>query len=439
MKHLISLSNPHNTRSSEFCRGRSHHDFDCQTENTLVYEQVSCDNQNYVLDQHPYYSSSPPQQFHCCEYPIVHPPLHEMSLHELSMMMNLGTPTPEPLVNSFVYEESGDDIEVTPTYTPSLPFLTTMKPANTLLMGDDVISTTPARENENLIKSSVDDLVLIPRESEVTSDSNLECDMPVNTPLPTTDVREENFDINSPLGEYVVDFSMENEDIADLPRHLVRQLFSYLVKHPSSTKRMYDEPLGDDSKLRSYDVTFSNSLFDSNNDFTLCNDNSFFDEEFEDISSLHPPKSAPLNYEPLGNPDSMFRSLETIDLNLEELTAEIDLDDSIPTEIDDGYYDSEGDILFLEHLLIEETFFDPTPAVLPKKSTLLVTPPLASMQFSLREVERFDLFPPNTVRWEDEGDGDPFLWFSSYAITPSCCILTEGGDVSLLPSSPHTG
>ncbi|GKD13072.1 hypothetical protein Tco_1197479, partial [Tanacetum coccineum] len=38
-------------------------------------------------------------------------------------------------------------------------------------------------------------------ESEVTSGNKLECDMPVTIPLPTTDVREENFDINSPLGE----------------------------------------------------------------------------------------------------------------------------------------------------------------------------------------------------------------------------------------------
>ncbi|GKF19077.1 hypothetical protein Tco_0067715, partial [Tanacetum coccineum] len=114
--------------------------------------------------------------------------------------------------------------------------------------------------------------------------------------------------------------------------------------------------------------------------------------EFEDISSLDPPKSAPLNYETLGNHDSVSRSLETSDLILEELTAEIGLDDSIPAEIDDRYYDSEGDILFLEHLLIEETFSDPTPVVLPKKSTLLVTPPPASKQFSLREVERFDPF-----------------------------------------------
>nr|GEU73890.1 hypothetical protein [Tanacetum cinerariifolium] len=134
---------------------------------------------------------------------------------------------------------------------------------------------------------------------------------------------------------------------------------------------MSDEPLSDDSKPRSYDVTFSNPLFDFNDDFTLCNDNPLFDKEFEDISSMDPPKSAPLNHDPLEYPNLVSRSLETSDLNLEEITAEIGLDDSITTEIDNGYYDSEGHILFLEHRIIKETFSDPTPAVLPKKSTLL--------------------------------------------------------------------
>ncbi|GKC85888.1 hypothetical protein Tco_1141605 [Tanacetum coccineum] len=85
---------------------------------------------------------------------------------------------------------------------------------------------------------------------------------------------------------------------------------------------MSDELLGDDSKPRSYDVTFSNPLFDFNDDYTLCYDNPLFDEEFEDISSLDPPESTPV---------------------------------------------------------IDE-------------SSLLVTPPPASKQLSLREVERFDPF-----------------------------------------------
>ncbi|GKE00519.1 hypothetical protein Tco_1388502, partial [Tanacetum coccineum] len=84
-----------------------------------------------------------------------------------------------------------------PAYTPSIPFLATMEPTDTLLIGDEVISTIPA--------------------------SNLECDMPATTPLPLTDVREEDFDINSPLGEQLVNFLMENVDVAGLPRHLVKQ------------------------------------------------------------------------------------------------------------------------------------------------------------------------------------------------------------------------
>ncbi|GKD30312.1 hypothetical protein Tco_1241090, partial [Tanacetum coccineum] len=81
-------------------------------------------------------------------------------------MINLGTSTPDPLVNSIVYKESDDDIKVTPGYTHSLPFLATMEPADTLLMGDEVISTIFTRETNKFIKSSVDDLVPIPKESE---------------------------------------------------------------------------------------------------------------------------------------------------------------------------------------------------------------------------------------------------------------------------------
>ncbi|GKD35103.1 hypothetical protein Tco_1250612, partial [Tanacetum coccineum] len=199
----------------------------------------------------------------------------------------------------------------------------TMEPLDTLLMGDEDSSTNPARETDEFIKSSANDLVPIPRESGVTSGNNLECDMHVTLPFPTTDFREENFDINLPLGEHVVDVLMENEDISDFPRYLVNQILSHSVKNPSSTKRMFDEPLGDDSKPRSYDVTFLNSLFDFNDDYTLCYDNPLFNDEFEDIGSLDPPKST---------------------------------------------------------IVIDE-------------SSLLVTPPpLASKQFSLREVERFDPF-----------------------------------------------
>ncbi|GKB85316.1 hypothetical protein Tco_0957588 [Tanacetum coccineum] len=235
-------------------------------------------------------------------------------LNRLQEMLNLRNYNQYPLFDLYYLEGSNEgDLEID---------LLTKESSDTLLMGDEVIITTLERENDEFIKSSVDDLVPILRESDVTSVcDDLECDMHVNIPLSTTDVREENFDINSTLGEHVVDFLMENVDVAGLPRHLVKKLFSHLVKNLSLTKRMSDEPLGDDSKPISYDVTFSNPLFEFNDYFTLCNDNWLFDEEFEDISSLDLPKLASLNYESLGNSDSMSRSIDTSDLILEVATA----------------------------------------------------------------------------------------------------------------------
>ncbi|GJY35021.1 hypothetical protein Tco_0420399 [Tanacetum coccineum] len=196
-------------------------------------------------------------------------------------------------------------------YTPPPPVLATMEPLDTFLMGD---------------KLTLDSTVL-------------ECSMPIDPPLPRTNVLGDAIvDINLPLGEHLDTLSMRDREVDFNPSRGIEELERLLADDPVPVPMVFEELLG--------------------------------------------------------NPDSVSRSLDTSDLNLEELIAEIGLDDSISTEIDDGYYDSEGDILFLEHLLIEETFSDPTPAVLPKKSTLLVTPPLASKQFSLREVERFDLFSP---------------------------------------------
>ncbi|GJT35324.1 hypothetical protein Tco_0925743 [Tanacetum coccineum] len=272
-------------------------------------------------------------------------------LEELLRTLKTNSPVGEPKGSNDFTEVPFDDEQilrqhntahVTPppfAYALTPPVLATMEPLDTILIGDEVISTIPEKENDEFIKSSVDDFVPIPRKSELTLDStDLECSMPIDPPLPCPDI----------LGDTIG----ETNDLIPI-------------------LRVFDEPLGNSDLVpRSYDVTFSNPLFDFNDDYTLCYDNLLFDEEFEDISSLDPPEST---------------------------------------------------------LVIDE-------------SSLLVTPPPASKQLSLREVERFICFIlPDTVGWKDEGDGDPFFGFSSYAITPSCCILTYRGDVLLFPSPPHIG
>nr|GEV14880.1 hypothetical protein [Tanacetum cinerariifolium] len=194
----------------------------------------------------------------------------QAELNCLQEMLSPRNSNHDPHVDLYYLEGSDDYMEVDydkeeclsdhytapvtpPAYIPSIPFLATMEPADTLSMGDEVISTIPARENEKFIKSSVDDLVSFPRESEVTSvHDDLEC----NTL--STGAREIDFNPRD----------IETNDLIPVPW-------------------VFDEPLvNSDLVTRSYDVTFSNSLFEFNDEYTLCYDNPLFDEEFEDISSL---------------------------------------------------------------------------------------------------------------------------------------------------------
>nr|GFB67615.1 hypothetical protein [Tanacetum cinerariifolium] len=103
-------------------------------------------------------------------------------------MPSLRDSSQDPPINLYYYKGiDEEDIKI-----DSL----TMEPLDTLLMGDEDSSTNPVRETNEFIKSSTNDIVPIPKESKVTSGNNLECDMPDTIPLPTTDVKEENFDIN---------------------------------------------------------------------------------------------------------------------------------------------------------------------------------------------------------------------------------------------------
>ncbi|GJR19643.1 hypothetical protein Tco_0968170 [Tanacetum coccineum] len=62
-----------------------------------------------------------------------------------------------------------DDEDDTIAITPILPI---EEPDNSLSMGDEHLDTIPATESDEVIKSSVEDLVLIPSESKGIPDKN---------------------------------------------------------------------------------------------------------------------------------------------------------------------------------------------------------------------------------------------------------------------------
>ncbi|GKD51596.1 hypothetical protein Tco_1280572 [Tanacetum coccineum] len=152
---------------------------------------------------------SPPQDFES-DFMRSHKDTNHI-LEELLRTLKTNSPVGEPEGSNDFTEMPFDDEQilrqhntahVTPlllAYTPTLPVLATMEPLDTFLIGDEVVSTIPERENDEFIKSSVDDLVLIPKESDLTLDNtDLECSMHIDPTLPCIDV----------LGDAIIDIDL---------------------------------------------------------------------------------------------------------------------------------------------------------------------------------------------------------------------------------------
>nr|GFC31214.1 hypothetical protein [Tanacetum cinerariifolium] len=162
-------------------------------------------------------------------------------------------------------------------------------------MGDEHLSTILETESDELIKSSVENLVPIPSEYKVTSNNKSECDVPVN----------------------------------------------------------------DESSL--IFMTFSNPLFDCNDDFTSSDDEREHEEYISLIEKLLTINSFP---RPLENfhANTIIETLPTSPIAIEDsdsLREEIDIftgtDDLMPPGIESDDYDLEGDIHFLEELLSNDS------------------------------------------------------------------------------------
>ncbi|GJV53221.1 hypothetical protein Tco_1448962 [Tanacetum coccineum] len=101
---------------------------------------------------------------------------------------NVSTHTPEPSRHfNFTCDDDDDDEEYyiplkdMPQISPSItlaPVSSIMEPEDSLIMENEELSTIPEKESDEFIKSNVEDLIPIPRESEDTSSSDSESVLP---------------------------------------------------------------------------------------------------------------------------------------------------------------------------------------------------------------------------------------------------------------------
>nr|GEV96432.1 hypothetical protein [Tanacetum cinerariifolium] len=259
-------------------------------------------------------------------------------LRQRDQAANLSTNNLEPLrrFNSICYDENDNDDDEESTIPlneiiyqipPSIAItlvLPIMEPEDSFIMGDENLCTIPEKESNEFIKSSVEDLVPIPRESEDTSDSDKECD------LPFCDNFEENFKIYS------------------------NSLFEFDEEYISSDiNPLYNEVLEN--------INRENSLL-------------AIDEPF--LLDTPPPSSKLVSLEEVENFDpslSLIRSgmmmrvadISSLELNEDECFdpggGEVDAD--IPLDFEDDYYNSKDDVIYLESLIIDDNIPNLHPEV----------------------------------------------------------------------------
>ncbi|GKD73184.1 hypothetical protein Tco_1331466 [Tanacetum coccineum] len=260
-------------------------------------------------------------------------------LRQLEQAANLSTYTIEPsrCFNSFFddddYEESTIPLnEIISQIPPSIAIthvLPTLEPEDSLIMGDEDLSTIPEKDLDELIKSSVEDLVPILSESEDTSGSDSECDLPSCDDFSPINVSEEkSMNFSNPL------FDSNN----------------YFTSGD-------DESLSDEDVPEDKVKIYSNPLFEFNDEYISSDVNPLFNEVLEDIESEDSYFSKFDEPDLLVTPLSMLNVDECFDPGgnfvLEEIEACL-TSDSIPSGIDDDEFDLEKDILLLEKLLKDD-------------------------------------------------------------------------------------
>ncbi|GJT68919.1 hypothetical protein Tco_1028205 [Tanacetum coccineum] len=184
-----------------------------------------------------------------------------------------------PSWNRHAYYYEDDDEEYTIAITPDLP---TEEPDNSLSMGDEHLSTILETESDEVIKSSVENLVPIPSESEDFSDIESECDVPVCD-----------------------DFT-----------------------------------------------TSSNPLFDSDNDFSSIDDESFSDEDVPKEIYSNPLFDEEIISDKI---DASIISSPKNDSLLEQFSGELAHIDLIPPGINETDFDPEEEIRLVERLLYDNS------------------------------------------------------------------------------------
>ncbi|GKA01802.1 hypothetical protein Tco_0674467, partial [Tanacetum coccineum] len=271
--------------------------------------------------------------------------LNEIQLKEEEQAAKVSSQYWKPLI---FYDDDDDDDEessiplrdiisklpLSVAITPDLPI------TDSLIMEDEHLNIIPKTKSDEENESSIKDLNPIPGESEVLSndltDYESECDMPVCDDSSSKNEGLEDI-VSIPLGNEIDNLDAIPDSVQSLLNRA--NLIIFLIEKFTGNLAPIDPILpGTVEADPEEDIRLIKNLLN-------------------DDSSPHSPKE--LNSE---IPDAIIESFSPSPILVEDsdsLMDEIDIflasDDSIPPGIKNDDYDSEGDVLFLEELLNDDS------------------------------------------------------------------------------------
>ncbi|GJT92079.1 hypothetical protein Tco_1080924 [Tanacetum coccineum] len=229
---------------------------------------------------------------------------------------------------------------------------------DSLIMGDEHLDIIPETESDEFIKSSVEDLVPTPIESEELSDG--ECDMPLC---------DDSITFSNPLFDANDDSTNSDDE--------------------SFSKK--------DTPMKNFKI-FSNLFFDLDDEIVSTKVDQIDDEVLGNTNSIPPGIEYPCFnaesglLESLLHRDTSINDSQKIDSLLDEFVGELTLLHSIPSGIDDVNLDPEGDILFLESLLYDNSSPRPPEEFNSKNPTESFSPSPILVEDSDSLMKEIDIF-----------------------------------------------
>ncbi|GJX91231.1 hypothetical protein Tco_0344557 [Tanacetum coccineum] len=262
--------------------------------------------------------------------------------------------------HAFYFDDDDDEESSIPmrdiiSELPLCVAITPEEPDDSLSMGDEHLSTIPKMKSDKLIKSSVENLVPILSESEDFYDIESECDVPFCDNSTT---------FSNPLFDANDDFS-SSDDKSFSDEDVLKEIYSNPLFDEEIISDKIDASIISSPKIDSHLEQFSGELTHidlippgiNEADFDPEEDIRLVERLLYDNLSPRPPEE--FNSK---NSDAIIYSFFPPPILVEDsdsLTEEIDLfltlDDSMPPGIENDDYDSEGDILFLEELISNDS------------------------------------------------------------------------------------